>query len=277
VAGYDVYFRFLQADRPLLVAAVAAARRRARVFNVRVTAELNGEPPWLGYLAFDGQTYALDFFAERLRRDLPTILEATPAARFAPDRRRYANGIIDLLARARAGLYDRYPDDWLPTVRAKQKPAYMLPHQIYPAKAPSLLDRMDTTMHMLASWHYDEIAPEVLLEEIHTAAELLLEKSVNRRSKRLSFTQLVEAAHQAALLRADPTTTPDGIRAWASVIEHGNYLEWANDLGRDVLLSLKDQRKHSRHRGSAGAKEWLDAHFWEAVSVLENLADAALD
>ena len=53
------------------------------------------------------------------------------------------------------------------------------------------------TMDLLASWQYEEVSPEVLLEEIHTAAELILEASVNRRAKKLSFAQLVERAERA--------------------------------------------------------------------------------
>jgi hypothetical protein len=45
-----------------------------------------------------------------------------------------------------------------------------------------------------------------------------------------------------------------------------------NDIGREVLISLKDCRKDVRHRGAEGAEEWLEEHFWDAASILENLA-----
>jgi hypothetical protein len=48
-----------------------------------------------------------------------------------------------------------------------------------------------------------------------------------------------------------------------------------NDMGRDVLLSIKDCRKEVRHRGAEGAEAWLDKHFWDAASILESLAGHA--
>lgn len=133
-------------------------------------------------------------------------------------------------------------------------------------------------MELLASWHYGEVAPEVLIEEIHAAAELLLMASVNRRAKSLSFAQ--EEAHSQRLLRSYPDFDKPAVLDAISALPRTDpeaLPSLLNDMGRTVLLSLKDCRKRVRHRGATGAKEWLDANFWEAVAVLEHLAPHARD
>lgn len=271
MASFDALFKFRTADRALVDACLAATRRRSKKFGVRIRSRVS-EYNYV-YVLFDGQTYALDILLERLRRDLPTIAEATPCERTPRDRRRVALGLVDILNRYRGGLYERYGEDWVPTLRAKRAAAYSLPHEVFPYEAPSLQDRLLVTMDMLASWHYDEVAPEVLVEEIHTAAELLLEASVNRRAKRLSFAQLVDAAHERRILHAYPADY-----VWPSTIDPSTGIEdRLNDFGRTVLLGLKDQRKESKHRGAPGAAEWLSRNFWPVVSVLEHLALHAKD
>lgn len=270
MAGFDATFRYLPQDGEVIEACLAAAKRRARVFHVRFRIERPAEE--VVYLKLGGQTYALDIFLERLRRDLPTIAEASPNASRSPaERRRVALGLVDVLNRYRGMLYDSHPEEWVPTVRAKRDPILALPHEIVPTKASTLLQaRMFVTMDMLASWHYREVAPEVLLEEIHTAAELLLTACVNRRSKRLSFRQLVDLAHARNLLTA--SVNPDDTERVRLLRVATGWAEAMNDIGRDVLLSLKDCRKDVRHRGAAGAEEWLTRHFWDAASILEELA-----
>lgn len=260
LAGFDAVFRVLPADVQLLRACLAAARRRARVYSVRTHFAVGDDR---AYLRFDGPSYALDILLERLRRDLPTIAEATPSRRSAPERRRVANGLIDILSRYRLQMYDRYHEDWLPTLRAKREPAYLLPHQLFVGD-DALQNRLLITMDLLASWHYDEIAPEVLIEEMHTAAELLLKAVTPRRASRLSFAELVEGAAGAGLLSVGGHT----LRTQPS----GSSQRGPQDLARSTLLSLKDARKVAKHRGAAGAREWLDEYFWTAVSILESLS-----
>ena len=74
-------------------------------------------------------------------------------------------------------------------------------------------------------------SPEVLLEELHTACELVLEELVNKRAKKVSFADLVAKADRAGLLDARPDETPPGL----------------------LLISLKDLRKDVRHRAAEGA------------------------
>jgi hypothetical protein len=270
MAGFDAAFRVRLHDNDVVEACLAAAKRRARLLGVRLRIERPGSD--LFYIAMDGQSYALDIFLERLRRDLPTIAEAGPHTKRSPaERRRVGIGLCDVLVRYRFSLYDRTPEDWIPTVRAKRESLIVTPHEVFPAKAdPTLQARMFVTMDMLAAWHFREVAAEVLLEEIHTAAELLLEASVNRRSKRLSFRELVDLAHAQNMLTVayvgnDPRLQDTGEPGWT-------FAAARNDAGRDVLISLKDCRKNVRHRGADGAETWLDTYFWDAASLLEKLA-----
>ncbi|BDZ55409.1 hypothetical protein [Agromyces marinus] len=96
MAGFDATFHVSEGDLPVVRACFAAIRRRARKLRVRVsTTVLAGT----AYIALNGQTYALDILLERLRRDLPTIAEATVSGRTASARRKTANGLIEILNR----------------------------------------------------------------------------------------------------------------------------------------------------------------------------------
>lgn len=277
MAGFDVCFRFNPSDRPVLDAMLSATRRRARVLRIRISTDVSQN---YAYLEFDGQTFGLDIFLERLRRDLPTIAEATLASRSPASRRLLANGLIDIINRRRLGLYDRYERDeryseWIPTLRGKSKPAYIFPHDIYPNRAIKLVDRMKVTMEMLASWHFGEVSPDVLIEEVHTAAELLMRSALGPDSVRMSFPQLISASHRRQILRTyTDFSDPLDLR----VLKHGGVEALENHLrlrGRDTLSSLKFLRNKTKHAGGDGAKSWLDENFWNIASVLERLAGEA--
>ena len=163
-------------------------------------------------------------------------------------------------------MYDRYPENWVPTLRAKRSPVYMLPHVLYAQDAPSIQGRLNTAMDLLASWHFEEVAPEVLVEEIHTIAELLLERNINLRAKRLSFAELVNAASARGVF----------LYYWYSAPSELDAIEQI-DKATELLIGLKDVRKNVRHRGADGAREWLDVHFWDAASLIEDLSGTARD
>lgn len=106
------------------------------------------------------------------------------------------------------------------------------------------MDRLLVTMDLLTSWHFDEVAPEVLLEEMPTAAELMKSFGIPG-ARRMSFAELVDAAHNAGRLRGDH---------------------------RETLLSVKTTRARVKHRGSTDARGWLAAHFWDGARALEALS-----
>lgn len=242
MAGFDAAFRVSPRDVPLVRACFAAIRLRVRKLGVRVAARSLEDG---AYIEFSGQTYALDILLERLRRDLPTIAEATQSERAPSARRRTANGLVEILNRYRGMMYDRYDEDWIPTLRGRSVPVTGVIHDLFPRDAPHLVDRLMVTMDLLASWHFDEVAPEVLLEEIHTAAELMLKSLGLVGAKRMSFAELVDSAHAAELIRDD---------------------------ARETLMTMKTTRARVKHRGSSDAREWLDTHFWDAAAALEVLS-----
>lgn len=264
VAGFDAVFRFAPDDEGLLRACLDAARRRARTLDLRQFRS-HIYTNQVCAIELHANSYALDIYIERLRRDLPTIAEATPAKRAATGRRHLALGLIDIITRSRLGMYDRYEDDWLPTLRARREPAYVLPHQLY-SDVEWLQDRLSVTMDLLASWHFGEVAPPVLVEEMHTAAELILAELLPKRAKRLSFAQQVDAALGAGFF---------GLASTQENVEGHHKGRWYAEYelkSRDLLFSLKDMRKDVRHRGAGGAEAWLNEHFWSMAQVLEHLS-----
>lgn len=78
---------------------------------------------------------------------------------------------------------------------------YFPPYDYECPSAPRLHARLSITVDLLVAWNFGEIAPEVLLEEIHTACELALDELVNKRSKKVSFAQLVDAPEKVHLFR----------------------------------------------------------------------------
>lgn len=265
VAGFDAVFRYAPGDEPLLRACLHAARRRARTLNLRQFRS-HVYDNHVCAIGLDGNGYALDIYIERLRRDLPTIAEATPARRTPASRRLVALGLVDIIARSRLSMYDRYDEDWLPTLRARREPAYVLPHLLH-CHVPWLADRLGVTMDLLASWHFGEVAPPVLLEEMHTVAELILTELAPTRAKRLSFAELVDAALIAGHF-VPATLQGTNLDRW-----RGGRPYAERELKTvELLLSLKDMRKEVRHRGADGAESWLKEHFWPMAEVLESLS-----
>lgn len=246
MAGYDAHFRFSRRDEQLVVTMFDLARRRAPSFDVRWQSQID-RSRWIAWCAMDGNGFMLDVLLERLRRDWPIAAEVTQTSRRPQDRRHVGAGLAEIVTRYRRMLYDRYPAEWLPLLRARSDPLVTPVYELW-TDDPQLQHRLDVTMDVLASWLLDEVAPEVVIEELHTAAELMLESAINQRSRRLSFRELVDSAASQDLLRASDV---------------------------DALISLKDVRKRVRHRASGESREWLDTNFWHAAIVLEQVSGAA--
>lgn len=111
----------------------------------------------------------------------------------------------------------------------------------------------------MASWALKDAAPEVVLEELHTASELMLMRLVGKR-RAPAFAELVEHA-----------TTAGFLSRLVVLQEQRNDPEEVGDAV-SVLVSLKDCRKAVKRQGADGAKVWLDRYFWAAGAVLEHMA-----
>jgi hypothetical protein len=130
---------------------------------------------------------------------------------------------------------------------------YYPPYEFECPTFPKLHARLQITEDVIVAWNFHEVAPEVVLEELHTACELLLEETVNRRSKRLSFAELIDQADKAGIFWDPPAI--EGL--------------WKGTPSVELLTQLKDLRKHVRHRGASGALEWLTEHWEDVALVLE--------
>lgn len=265
MSGFDATFSFDARDHDLMCAFVAAGRRRARKLQVQWRARLdtNGS----GYILIDGRGVGESMLLERMRRDLPTIGEAVDSSRRSPEqRRRLANGFVDILIKWHTSFYDNYYNDAeilerVPRVRCIKASAVCVAFWLWPGDDhPDLGVRLHVTEDILVSWLLDEASSEVVLEEMHTAAELILRRLLGRQ--RDSFPQLVHRAQ-----------TPG--QPWVRPL-HWHYSdEYAADAPdmAGLLLSLTGQRNAAKHEGAKGAREWLDQHFWAAAVTLERLAD----
>lgn len=260
MAGFDGCFSFDPRDRDLLRSMSPLVARRARKMRIRWRLHLH--PSGYAYFTMDGNTYELDLLLERLRRDLPTSAEAISSWRQPADRRRLATGLVDVVTRWRVSFYERYEEGHVPKLRGKSQAVQNAIFHVFPdSKHADLWPRLSVTSDVVSAWLMSEIPAEVVLEEIHTAAELLLTRLWGR-SKRLSFAELVDHASDLGVLETS--------LRWDYEVEHRSE---ALDM-KGLLIELKDHRKRVRHHGAVQADAWLKVHFWPACRVLERLAYA---
>lgn len=170
-----------------------------------------------------------------------------------------------MLCRSRVSYYDRYYEegqpDYVPRLRRLRTSEVVPVRVLWPGdKHPDLYARLAITEEILTSWALDEVAPEVVLEELHTAAELILMRLMEKR-RAPAFAELVEEARA------------DGHLEWRLGMHYADEEpEQIDDMG-DLLISLKDHRKRAKHQGSDEARAWLTVHFWPAGVVLERLCN----
>lgn len=194
----------------------------------------------------DGKSRTIDLLGYRLERDLPFIAEGCASAGVvAAQRSRLGHGVVDMMLRSR----HTDQDDCMVLRGVARTRYYYSPYDYDCPTSPRLQARLSITEELLVAWAFDEVAPEVLLEELHTACELVLEELINKRSKRLSFAELVASAEQAGLLRTSTNGQP----------------------ASQLLTELKDLRKNVRHRAADGAGPWLTEHGEDVAICLERL------
>jgi hypothetical protein len=167
MSGFDATFSFDARDHDLMCALVAAGRRRARKLQVRWHARLDADGS--GYLLIDGKGVQEPMLLERLRRDLPTIAEATDSLRHTPEqRRRLANGFVDMLIKWHTSSYDHYYDgeilERVPRVHRIKASDVCVAFWLWPGDDHlDLGARLRVTEDILVSWLLDEAPPEVVL------------------------------------------------------------------------------------------------------------------
>jgi hypothetical protein len=201
--------------------------------------------------------------------DSGAISRRQPRSHRSPaSRRRLANGLVDILIRYRLIWYDRYPESHVPRLRGRSAVPGAGVFWLIPNRADVLWPRLWVTDDVLASWLMHDVPGEVVIEEIHTATELLL-RTFWGRAKSASFAELVEFAREHHLL-----DIPEQL---AQIAHDHPELGFSAPDGYTLLLDLKEVRKHAKHRGAASSTEWLERNFWDAAQALELLAGAVYE
>lgn len=246
MAGFDFDFTYRSQHEPIVSTCLSSARARARQLHLHWRWQSRG--PTAVRVIVDGNSRRTDLLSYRLERDLPLVAEGCHVPGLSRnERQRLGRGFADLMVRGR-----HVDQNATMALRGVAETRWRFPPYDYDCPAfPSLWARLIVTEDLIVAWNFNEIAPEVLLEELHTACELVLEELVNRRSKRLSFAELVAAADKGGALRhADSGLS-----------------------GAALLTQLKDLRKGVRHRGASGAADWLGQHWEDVAMLLEHLVD----
>lgn len=216
----------------------------------------------------NGRWWTIDLLIARFERDLPTICEAVvPSHRTSQGRRGLGRSFAHIAAQYRFGVVDHRPEGWIPRLTSRSATAWTTsPHILTCPKAPDLERRLAVTERMLVDWEFDEVAPEVMLEELATAFELTLRRVAFGRYKRKgSFSELVN------IVEAMPKGLFD--QHTVHVINGTLRGELRTDTTtRDLLLGLQAARNPARHSASDTAKAWLMSWRWAAAEVLEDLA-----
>lgn len=249
MAGFDFGFRHSaeQADFVDVCLSIAKSRARQMGLRWRVSREPEGEI----WCTVDGNGQKMVLLGRILERDLPIACEALLESNYPPiKRRRIGLGFADLYLRG----MDTTSDD----VRDLRPVAST--HFYFPlfelreiVSSGNVSARLAVTEDVLAEWALAQVAPALVLEELHTACELVLQTLVGATGRRLSFAELVDRAADRSLL------------------------DWHTPNGSDprtLLIELKDFRKHARHRAQDGYEQWLEEKWQEVAEVLERLVRA---
>lgn len=227
-----------------MLACLAAARARAS--RVGLSWRWRHVSPRRCVVLVNGNSRTIDLLGYRLERDLPLIAEGCAVAGVAPAKRAHlGRGVVDMMLRGR-----HTDQEGCMVLHGVTRTRYFYPPYDYECPtSPRLHARLSITEGLLVAWAFDEVAPEILLEELHTACELILEELINKRSKRRAFAELVTSAEQAGLLRTSINGTSTA----------------------QLLIELKDLRKNVRHRAAEGAGPWLAEHGEDIAICLERL------
>lgn len=245
MASFDFEFRFTSKAAPIVQACLMAARRRARALGISWRQRTRGDRV---HVMIDGNTRQLDILGERLERDLPLVAEGVTAAYPPARRRQFGLGVADMYLRGRDTEEDGILDLHGVT---KTRYWFALVDEIdSDILSPNVQARLIVTNSVVVGWHLGDFPPEVVLEELHAACELVLDDLFNRRSKKLSFAQLLDAAE-----------VEGAFQPW-----HG-----VDPPVRQVLEDLKDLRKSVRHRAASGAAVWTTDHADSVTTILERL------
>ena len=265
MAGTDLEFTYDDDDDPLISMFVAATRRRARTAGIQTFRSsrivVGGRRGY--YISVDGRSWRFSLLAQKLERDLPLLAEAIELPhRSLRDRRRLANSFVT--AYAHGGYGSDEDEEQVPHLRPMTHVGFQwVPHLItYPA-AKHIDQRLAVTEKFCVDWYFGEIPGPTMLEELHTASELLLSHAVGDTENRGHFPGLVDRAASAGLLDR-----------CVQLPTRGNLV--ARDRAQRLLQEMSDVRREVRHRGDPSAEAWLRTNFSALVYILETISEEVL-
>jgi len=243
MAGFDYEFAYTENQASLVDSALAAQRRRARALDLRIVTERKS--PAQVYVQVNGNSRRMDVLGYRLERELPLVCEGNSSSGLPPrERRRLGLGVADMYLRGRnLGNESEKPM----ILRGVADTRYYFPvFEFSPQEAGTeqLQHRLRLTEELIADWDVRNISHFTVIEELHTASELLLQAVIPLPRRQDYYPQRLEAARDQKLL---------------------------DESEIELLKILSRYRNGARHHAKDGFEVWLDAN-WEAVAlVLERL------
>ncbi|MGA3526802.1 hypothetical protein [Melissospora conviva] len=258
MGGFGGPFRYSADEKELLTVLMAGVSRRCRAYGVKWRYSL--ARTGVAQFTMDGNWTRMRLLVDKLAREMPVLAEGYVSFGQPSFRRKKASGLINIVGSYLYGRYDDRDEGYVPLWRAsKEARRYMVLDFWLGDEHSDLTDRLAITIDVISAWAFDEVAPEVVLEELHTAASLLLMRRANLR-RAPAFKELVDREVQAGGLNKELWFTgyPD-FRSTPSMSE--------------VLLGLKSVRAAAKHQGLRGGRDWLELNFWGVVTTLEYIAE----
>ncbi len=243
MGGGDIWFSYDPSDEPLVDAFVAHARRTAkRAGLLRFRTFRHGGLPPVRSLEWDGRSWRMGLAAQKLQRDLPVIAEAVDGGdRSLRSRKHLAHGFCEIFGLEGYGAVEGEPPHLRPMASVKFQ---WVPH-LLSCSDPWLDERLFVVERHCVDWHFGDITAATLVEELHTAAELLLRFRLGDDAP-WKFSSLVHAG------------AGDGHFPSAS---------------EACLLELSRVRRDLRHHATGEPEKWLVENFEDVVDVLIAMSD----
>jgi hypothetical protein len=165
MAGFDFDFTYTGPQEAVVRVCLAAGRARARKLGLlwqwRHTATRHC------VVSIHGNSRRIDLLGYRLERDLPLVAEGCRVEGLSPAQgARIGRGFADMM------LKGRHVEQENPIVLrgVTETNYYYSPYDYDCPSSPRLHARLSITENLIVAWNFEEIAPEVLLEELHTPA-----------------------------------------------------------------------------------------------------------
>ena len=243
MAGFDFTFEYENAALELVRRLLHHSQRRALYFDLEFHYRINREHQEYVVIV-DGRLRSMQALGARLWIEVPLLAEWHPRPK--PAWRRtdagfwflegYAEGLRDITAHVRylpkvlkRMVVPELADDWYAPESIVFDPDLMPSHLVVPLRTfqAVLALYLNLPENAAGLWPpVNQIEVELVVEECHTATELLLRNALQPKAGQ-SYAQMVDDAHRR---------------------------RWLNRGQRDYLISLKELRKRVKHYGQGAPR-----------------------